>query len=87
MDFPNNLGKGAYVSLNQAIGSDLSKLNNQVVTLIYERANLYLSIKKSDRTDEISKVLHYDCSSNVSLHNKGTEIILRRRNNSVDEAI
>lgn len=75
MDFPNNLGKGAYVSLNQAIGSDLSKLNNQVVTLIYERANLYLSIKKSDRIDEISKVLHYDCSSNVSLHNKGTEII------------
>ncbi|MEA5061019.1 MAG: hypothetical protein VB015_01165 [Erysipelotrichaceae bacterium] len=69
MDFPNNAGRGAYISLSQVLVNDFTKVNNQVFDLIRERANLCISGNNANRSKEISKILHYDCSSKVLIGN------------------
>ncbi|MDD6469135.1 MAG: hypothetical protein PUF99_04425 [Bacilli bacterium] len=69
MDFPPNGGKGAYISLEQCVKSiDYSQLNFQVVSLINERANLYISKSENSRKDEISQLLHYDSSKTITVN-------------------
>lgn len=67
MNFQNNNGQGPYISLKQAVGTNLDKINNQVVSLIFKRATLELSKLDDTRLNAISRVLHYDSSSSIDV--------------------
>lgn len=70
MNFSDNNGQGPYLSLKQAVGNDLTKVNNQVAMLISERANLEVSGLNKSRLNDISKVLHYDNSDSIDIDGK-----------------
>ena len=71
MDFTDNNGKGAYLSLQKAESNDNSKLNNLVTKLVNKRAQLEITKNECNNDREvfkkISQVFHYDCFNEYSI--------------------
>ncbi len=65
MDFKDK--KGAYICLKQIYNLSLNDITSEVVNLLYERTNLDISGVNPARSDEISKILHYDNSCSVTI--------------------
>lgn len=59
--------KGAYICLEQISDSSSHDISSAVVNLINERTKLDISGSNSNRSNSISKILHYDSPNSVSI--------------------
>ncbi len=66
MDFKQK--KGAYICLEQICDQSSHDISSSVVNLINERTKLDISGSNPNRSNDISKILHYDSPSSVSIN-------------------